>query len=421
MPEPSPASVPAVIGPLLVTVTKYLSVSPSVVIGDTSRGHRQPPRAGSVAKGLAAFVALTGAGLLVLFTVTTRDAGGWVAPSLHTGFLLLAAASAALDIVIGALRYHLFIRRIRPGTSLWLPIRADLANRFVGAVTPSQTGGGPAQVFVLHRGGVPVPEALSFLAVNFLCTLVVLLAAGGAAAWALGDRVPAGITTHLVRYGGTVLLAGLGLILFALGRPDTCARILGRTATRLERIPAAWATALAREGRLLAGGVDRYRTSCTRFLREDPTLPLTGLLLTLLLYLNKYTLAWLVMRGLGAEGAYGTTLAVQALLHLVLYVAPTPGGSGIAELATGALMAVVLPGGLLGPFTLVYRVLLVHAPATVGACVLAAELKPRWAEAMGARSRLGRVREGRPGERGDGPRALEPTTRGRRLGRAFGS
>jgi uncharacterized protein (TIRG00374 family) len=390
------------------------------VSGARSDGHREPLRDRRAAKGLAAFVVLTVAGLAVLFTVTARDADGWVAPSFNRGFLLLAAASAALDIVIGALRYHLFIRKIRPGTSLWLPIRADLANRFVGAVTPSQTGGGPAQVFVLHRGGVPVPEALSFLAINFLCTLVVFLGAGGAAAWALGDRLPAGIATHLVRYGGTVLLAGLGLIAFALGRPDTCARILGQAATRMERIPAAWAPAMARAARLLAGSADRYRATCARFVREDPMLPLTGLLLPLLLYLNKFTLAWLVMRGLGADGAYGTTLAVQALLHLVLYVAPTPGGSGIAELATGTLMAVVLPGGLLGPFTLVYRVLLVHAPATVGACVLAAELKRRWTGAEGAPSRLEQAGEGRPGERGKGPRTLESGARGQRLGRAFG-
>jgi uncharacterized protein (TIRG00374 family) len=367
-----------------------------------SDGYREPLRKWRAAKGLAAFIVLTAAGLLVLFTVTARDAGGWVAPRLHGGFLLLAAASAALDIVIGALRYHLFIRKIRPGTSLWLPIRADLANRFVGAVTPSQTGGGPAQVFVLHRGGVPVPEALSFLAINFLCTLVVFLAAGGAAAWALGDRVPAGMATDLVRYGGTVLLAGLGLILFALGRPDTCARILGRAAARLERIPAAWAPAFARAGRLLAGSADRYRATCVRFIREDPLLPLTGFLLTLLLYLNKFTLAWLVMRGLGADGAYGTTLAVQALLHLILYVAPTPGGSGIAELATGTLMAVVLPGGLLGPFTLVYRVLLVYAPAAVGACVLAAELG---STRRGVHSRGGRAS-------GPGVRAMGRTLAG---------
>ena len=363
-----------------------------------SDGPREPLRAGPIAKGLAAFVALTAAGLALLFTLSTRGDASWIPPRLHPGFLLLAAAGAVLDIVLGALRYHLFIRKIRPATSLWLPIRADLANRFVGAVTPSQTGGGPAQVFVLHRGGVPAPEALSFLAINFLCTLVVFLAAGGAAAWALGDRVPAGITSLLVRYVGAVLLVGLGLILFALGRPDACARLLERASALLEQIPAGWAHACARAGRRLAGGADRYRTTCARFLREDPLLPLTALLLTLLLYLNKFTLAWLVMRGLGADGGYGTTLAVQALLHLILYVAPTPGGSGIAELATGALMAVVLPGGLLGPFTLLYRVLLVHAPAAVGACVLAAELRPRRAQAPRARSRLGRVRGGRPGE-----------------------
>jgi uncharacterized protein (TIRG00374 family) len=342
--------------------------------GTTSDGPHRPPGRAAVAKGLAAFALLSGAGLLVLFTLTRRDADPAALPHLHVGFLLLAVAGAVLDIVLGALRYQVFLRKIRPGTSLWLPIRADLANRFVGVVTPSQSGGGPAQVFVLYRGGIPVPEALSFLAINFFFTVLVFLAAGTGAVWILGERIPAGIASRLVSYGGPALLASLGLILFALGRPDGCARILERAAGRLERRRGRWARPAARASRLLAEGADRYRAACARFVREEPRLAVAGLLLTVLLYLNKFTLAWLVMRGLGAEGAFGTTLAVQALLHPVLYVAPTPGGSGLAELAIGALMALVMPAGLLGPFALLYRVLLVHAPATAGAFVLAAEL-----------------------------------------------
>jgi uncharacterized protein (TIRG00374 family) len=344
------------------------------VSGPTSDGPHRPPGRAAVAKGLAAFALLSGAGVLALFSLTGGDDGPAVLPRLHVGFLLLAVAGAVLDIGLGALRYQLFLRKIRPGTSLWLPIRADLANRFVGVVTPSQSGGGPAQVFVLYRGGIPVPEALSFLAINFFFTVLVFLGAGAGAAWVLGERIPGGITSRLVSYGVPVLLGSLGLILFALGRPDGCARILERTARRLERAGGRWARPVARAARLLAGGADRYRAACARFVREEPRLVLAGLLLTVILYLNKFTLAWLVMRGLGAEGAFGTTLAVQALLHPILYVAPTPGGSGLAELAIGALMALVMPAGLLAPFALLYRVLLVHAPAAVGAFVLAAEL-----------------------------------------------
>jgi uncharacterized protein (TIRG00374 family) len=109
--------------------------------------------------------------------------------------------------------------------------------------------------------------------------------------------------------------------------------------------------------------------------RQDPVLPLAVLLLTIVLYLNKFTLAWLLMKALGVDGSYLLTVGVQAVLHFILYVAPTPGGSGIAEVSTGALMSLVLPTPLLGPFTMAYRFLLGYLPAAAGAVALFVALR----------------------------------------------
>ena len=108
-------------------------------------------------------------------------------------------------MVLGGLRFQIFIRRAHPRSPLSLPIRADLAGRFVGAVTPSQSGGGPAQVFVLHRGGIPVPEALSFLLVNLISTLVFFVLAGGLSAWVFRDHFGDGALWSLIQYGFVVV------------------------------------------------------------------------------------------------------------------------------------------------------------------------------------------------------------------------
>jgi len=335
-------------------------------------------------RGLTVFLALTAAGLAALWHFTAQgDAplaeGEWsrqVVANLSVGFLALAVLCAVADVLIGAMRYQIFLRRIRPGTSLWLPIRADLANRFVGAVTPSQTGGGPAQVFVLWRGGIPIPDALAFLLVNFLSTLVFFLVAGGVAVWIFRERFPAGGIHALVQYAFVAFAGCLLAMLVGLVRPDWLARPLTWGAARLEgRLGPA--SRIARRGCLvLSRSLERYRAACAQFIRENPGLPVLSFVLTLLLYLNKFTLAWLVMRGLGVEGDYGTTLAVQAFLHFILFVAPTPGGSGIAEIGTGALMAILMPAHLLAPFTLAYRLLLIYLPAGFGALVLLEELHP---------------------------------------------
>lgn len=344
---------------------------------------RAPISPDGLGRGVVWFLVLTAVGLGALWRLTGTE-GARVMAGLSVGWMALAVASAVADLLIGAVRYQIFLTRIRPGTSLWLPIRADLANRFVGAVTPSQTGGGPAQVFILWRGGIPVPDALSFLLVNFLSTLVFFLLAGGGAAWLFRERFPDGAIHLLVQYGFLAFATCLGVMLVGLLRPDWIARPVAALALRLRGRRGALPRALGAVARGLAGSLERYREACTRFVRDDPLLPVLSFALTVLLYLNKFTLAWLVMRGLGVQGGYLTTLAIQALLHFILYVAPSPGGSGIAELGTGALMSLLIPSALLAPFTLAYRFLLLYLPAAAGAVVTLRELRPRVAAPSGA-------------------------------------
>lgn len=334
----------------------------------------EPISRSRLVRGMAWFLALTVVGLASLFHFTARGDGRQVVASLSAGFLLLAVMSAVADLLIGAVRYQIFLRRIRPGTSLWLPIRANLANRFVGAVTPSQTGGGPAQVFVLWRGGIPIPDALSFLLINFISTLVFFLVAGGGAAWMFRERFPEGGIHLLVQYGFVAFAGCLAIMMIGLFRPDWIAVPMARLARRLEDRPGTGAAVAYRCSSALAESLDRYRDACARFIRRDPLLPVLSFALTVVLYVNKFTLAWLVMRGLGVRGDYLTTLAIQALLHFILYVAPSPGGSGIAEISTGAVMAVLMPVHLLAPFTLAYRFFLLYLPATAGALVMLGEL-----------------------------------------------
>jgi uncharacterized protein (TIRG00374 family) len=331
----------------------------------------------SVRRGLAGFAALTVAGLGILFVFTLRGDLSEVTRNLSAGFLLLAALAAVVDCTLGGFRYHIFLRKIRPGTRPSLSIRADLVGRFTGAITPSQTGGGPGQVFVLYRGGIPMPDLLSVLMVNFVSTLVFFLLVGSVAAWLMGDQFSGGAIRHLIQWGFVAFLGGLAFITLSVTRPDLVARPIHRMTHRLEGNPKEWARIARRSGSLLVESAEHYRASCVRCIREWPLLPVLSFLLTAMLYLNKFTLAWFIMRGLGVEGSYTATLAVQALLQFILYVAPTPGGSGIAELSTGALMAVLLPTHLLGPFTLAYRFFLTYLPAALGAFLLALTVRPR--------------------------------------------
>ncbi|HEX9189928.1 MAG TPA: lysylphosphatidylglycerol synthase transmembrane domain-containing protein [Vicinamibacteria bacterium] len=324
--------------------------------------------------GAMGFAVLAAAGLAWVFVAGTRRDGGPDLVALRPGFLLLALGSAVLDVALGGVRYQVFLRRFRPGGSLWLPIRADLAGRFLGAVTPSQSGGGPAQVLVLHRGGVPVPVALSLLLVNLLATLAFFLVWGSIAALWLRDRFASDVLVLLVRYGFGTVLAVFAAMVVALVRPDLVTRPLAWAARVGGRGAEGRPSAPERAARWLARSLDPYRAACKLFVRENPWLPVASLGLTVVMYLNKFAAAWLVLRGLGVDRGLGATVALVTLVHLGVFLAPSPGGSGIAEVATGAVLSALVPGPALGPFTLVYRLLIVYLPAAAGAFVLLGEL-----------------------------------------------
>ncbi len=222
-----------------------------------------------------------------------------------------------------------------------------------------------------------MPDALAFLLINFISTLLFFLIAGGFSAWVFHARFSGSSIRLLVEYGFVAFAACFVVMMVGLFRPDLVARFLEAAAGRLRPMNDRWwARTLAWVFESVASTVDQYRSACTRFISEAPLLPVASFVLTVVLYLNKFTLGWLVMRGLGVHGSYVTTVALQALLHFILYVAPSPGGSGIAELSTGAVMALLMPPQLRAPFTLAYRFFLLYLPAAVGAFVLMAELRP---------------------------------------------
>ncbi len=217
-------------------------------------------------RGSVGFVVLTVAGLAALYWLGLRGHVADVVTGLSGGFFALAVLGMLIDFLLGGLRHHVFLRRLAPGTRLWLPVRADLVGRFTGAVTPSQTGGGPGQIFVLYRSGVPLAAILSTLSVNLLATMVFFVLVGGGATWIVGGNVASTAVRQLVLWG-FVVVSGLSVFLaLALTRPDLAVKPIAELARKLEGRSGRAAAAAGRIAAVLVDGVERYRLSCARCL-----------------------------------------------------------------------------------------------------------------------------------------------------------
>lgn len=141
-----------------------------------------------ISRGIRYLLVFTAAGLAVLFYATcTRETLAALA-HLDIRFLVLAVLLQGADIGLGAWRNHILVRKLKPDISPWLCLKAQLANEFGSAVTPGQSGGGPAWLYVLHLGGISPDRAIAVSVLIFLSTLVSFEISTTISAFAIGGR-----------------------------------------------------------------------------------------------------------------------------------------------------------------------------------------------------------------------------------------
>ena len=97
---------------------------------------------------------------------------------LQWGYLFWLLLFLPFETFAAGLRIWVISRALQPGVSLWTCIKAEWANLGLAMLTPSQTGGGVGQIYMLSRGGMKLATALKVSLISFLGSMVVLLFIG---------------------------------------------------------------------------------------------------------------------------------------------------------------------------------------------------------------------------------------------------
>lgn len=238
---------------------------------------------------------------------------------------------------------------------------------FFSTITPSATGGQPAQVLAMSRDGTPAASgALDML----LVTIGYNTAAMG---WGVFALLAAGGLTE--RLGGRVgLLLGLGLAIFALldaamflflFLPGPAKRLLHGSIGLTARVwPALDRAALEEKA---DGHLAEYRRGAD-LIRRAPSLLARVVGLSALQLACSYAMPYVVYRAFGLSGfSLWEVMALQALCAIAVGYLPLPGSAGAAEnvFLRGFLLvygeALVAPAMILSRTLNCYLVLLATA------------------------------------------------------------
>jgi uncharacterized protein (TIRG00374 family) len=306
---------------------------------------------------------------------------------LRWGYLLLILLCLPIETLASGLRIWLLCRVLSPGISLWTCVKAEWANVAISMLTPSQTGGGPAQIYILSREGVRNGTALTICLLSFVGTMVGLLCMG------LYSLLVSGVSDvgslfvaaawSLTAMSAAMLLAAICPALFRHALA-TMSRIFWRMVGRQDHLVAWWPPGEARTGApvermgdfaaKLADIVYAYRNDMARFLRSGKASFAWVCLLSLVFLFSRCLMPYLCIRFLGIEASTPRhIIEAQMALTFLIFFAPTPGGAGFAEGASLSIMAGIVPIGFAPYYNLLWRFSTLYLAAMAGLfCLLRA-------------------------------------------------
>jgi uncharacterized protein (TIRG00374 family) len=299
---------------------------------------------------------------------------------LQWGYLFLILLCLPVETVASSLRVWLICRVLEPGVGLWTCFKAEWANVAIAMLTPSQSGGGPGQIYLLSRGGASVGTALTVSLLSFVGTMVGLLCMGlySLLISGLAHTGPlfAAATWTIVSISTAMVLAAIWPGLFRV-MIVTLSRAVHRTQGRRRpphdhRLPSDARTRSAAErlDRLTAKLVDiiyTYRNDVRRFLRVGKATFVSVCLLSLVFLFSRAIIPYLCLRYLGIQtSTFRHVIEVQMALIFLAFFAPTPGGAGVAEAASLSIMDTIVPVGFAPYYTLLWRFLTLYLAAIAG-------------------------------------------------------
>jgi uncharacterized protein (TIRG00374 family) len=330
-------------------------------------------------RGLELFAAISlgGVALLVAYYLIFKGdrVGTFVAPlrDIQWRWVPVGLVLASMDWIGGGLRLWVCTRHVYPGVRLRDMVLAGGFGAWGAYLTPFQSGSAPMTMWVMKRAGVPVPVALSSIFVTFIATVGFFAIAGPLAVWLGAGKslsqhgLVLGITLYDLFKTSLTIFGLLGLLMLtAMIFPGVVKRFIQRLAQRIARRSPKAAERMAK----LSAGVDRAHDCMIAFGSPKGLLTLLlAIVISAPSHANKLLAGYVTLRILGKTPDFSDILLLQTLVSFLLYFAPTPGGSGLAELTSAVVMSVYVQRALTPSYTLIWRFINSYATVIVGSLI----------------------------------------------------
>ncbi len=287
--------------------------------------------------------------------------------------IIILGLLTAVMFVFDALRTVILSQSLGHRLALLPAMKIMFIGRFFGAITPLQSGMMPAEMYLLNRNGLALGQAISVDVIKRISTMGVL-AMGGVLVLVLNRDLSSNRVMVYVYYYVVIFYLFLSAcFLFVYLFPRQTHWAIDRVMEHLHR-----------RGVVVRQEVDDYVHEVANdyskalqfYLHKGAPGFLLSLLVTMVFMVVQFVMAPVIIHGLGFAASFFEAFQAQVILMPMLYFAPTPGGSGIAEGGFALLFAGFIPRHLIGITVVLWRIFITFIGVGIGALLTIGSIDP---------------------------------------------
>lgn len=317
---------------------------------------RQAVALDKIKRGIKLFIFLTVISFCAVFYFTASSESAQALSRIHINYLILAISLGLLNHFWSCCQLYILIKKLEPNYRFIDTCQATFGNMFMAAITPTQSGGGPMQLILLKSKGLSFPKAIGAGFMQFLASVSFLFISILFLYLTQNQTIQNENISYLLNYG-LVVMTGLGAIfILAILKPEAILRAVRIIAQFLARItPDRYDARIRRASEKLCLGIKESHCSIMLFLRKGKLAIAGSILFASGSMVTKFIIAYVIIIAFGYEAPFLKVINIQIILNFLIYFAPSPGASGVAEFGSAILMGMIVPKHFLGVFTVLWR------------------------------------------------------------------
>lgn len=309
-----------------------------------------------------------GALFLIVFSLLRQEGEvSFSLPAPH--YLLFGTFLLVLAWLCDALRVSVTVRLWKKRLRLRDGLTVVLSGYFLSGITPANTGGNVAEIYVLVKSGLSLGEATSLTLVGGALYSLSLVLLFFLFSLLFPEDVPSRIF-RLTSYLLVLYLVLIGALTFFLRFPGLLVALTGRISTFLgTRIPRL--AHLADSAPVFVGNfLVELREKFLLFLRNPHYLG-WNVSMYCLHFICLFATTYCILQALAAANlSWLSVVRLQVPLFFALRFTPVPGASGLAELSFASLFGSFLEGGKVSLLVFFWRLYTYYGALGAGSIAL---------------------------------------------------